>query len=215
MNKYESSFDLCVQYVKAIMRNPKVALYLNIEKPNSPGLLFSEDSFHEPNVKTAIEYCNKYFHYKRKAQQYLNKANNDFIKKVHYIAEKYNNQIYKIGYKISNLNDTNIITIRTRAKLYYGNDENYNQFIKEINHLFMDSNTKIYEEFEQYKNSHKDFYVWWRYNINQPIVIIDEVDNYCNYYYPYWSLSLRQYIFHPKIKHYYDEIIYPKRSNKK
>lgn len=214
VNKYESSFDLCVQYVKAIMRNPKVALYLNIEKPNSPGLLFTEEVFHEPNVKTAIEYYNKYFHYKRKAQQYLNKANNDFIKKVHYIAEKYNNQIYKIGYKISNLNDRNFITIRTRAKLYYGNDENYNQFTKEIYHLFIDSNTKIYEEFKQYKNSHKDFYVWWRYNINQPIVIIDEIDN-CNCYYPYWSLSLRQYIFHPEIKHHYDEIIYPKRSNKK
>ena len=184
VNKLESSFDLCVQYIKAIMRNPKVALYLNIEKPNSPGLLFTEEVFHELNVKTAIEYCNKYFHYKRKAQQYLNKANNDFIKKVHYITEKYNNQIYKIGYKISNLNNKNFITIRTRAKLYYGNDENYNQFIKEINHLFIDSNTKIYEEFKQYKNSHKDFYNWWRYDINQPIVIIDE-------------------------------IIYPKRSNKK
>ena len=184
VNKLGASFDLCVQYVKAIMRNPKVALYLNIEKPNSPGLLFTEEVFHEPNVKTAIEYCNKYFYYKRKAQQYLDKANNDFIKKVHYIAEKYNNQIYKIGYKISNLNNKNFITIRTRAKLYYGNDENYNQFIKEINHLFIDSNTKIYEEFKQYKNSHKDFYNWWRYDINQPIVIIDE-------------------------------IIYPKRSNKK
>ena len=78
----------------------------------------------------------------------------------------------------------------------------------------MDSSNEIYEEFEQYKNSHKDFYNWWRYNINQPIVIIDEIDNY-NCYYPYWSLSLRKYIFHPKINHYYDEIIYPKRSNKK
>ena len=104
VNKLEPSFDLCVQYVKAIMRNPKVALYLNIEEPDSPNLLFTEEVFHEPNVKTAIEYCNKYFHYKRKAQQYLDKANNDFVKKVHYIAEKYNNQIYKIGYKISNLN---------------------------------------------------------------------------------------------------------------
>ena len=213
VNKYESSFDLCVQYVKAIMRNPKVALYLNMEEPDSPDLLFNEEVFHEPNVKTAIEYCNKYFYYKRKAQQYLDKANNDFIKKVHYIAEKYNNQIYKIGYKISNLNNKNFITIRTRAKLYYGNDENYNRFTKDIYHLFIDSNTKICEEFEQYKNSHKDFCNWWRYDINQPIVIIDEIDN-CNCYYPYWSLSLRQYIFQ-KINHYYDEIIYPKRSNKK
>lgn len=207
VDKDEYNFKKVFKYLNAIMKNPTVATYLNIRYPYDQRFLLQNEFFTEDGNKTASDYCDKYWYYKRKKQCFVNRLDEVFLKNFYRIAKEYNNQIYKMAYKIDHLND-NIVTIRTRAKLYYGNDDKYNQFVKEITDSFRNKYNKVRDEIDQYAKENpefKDFYSWL------PLIVIDCIDQ-DDCYRPYWNLSLRQYIRKPKIKHYYNDIVYPKRS---
>lgn len=208
VNKNQAYFKIMIQYIKAIMRNPIVAMYLNMKYPYNPNKLLEDRYFEEYGIKLATEYYNKFFYYKRKKQCFINHMDEVFIKNFYRIAKDYNNEIYKMAYHRERLNG-NVVTIRSRAKLYYGTDNKYNQFAKEIIDRFRNDYYKMRDEIDRYAKENPDFRDFYSY---PPLVVIDCIDN-DNAYRPYWNLSLRQYIRkYSKVKHYYNDIVYPERD---
>lgn len=205
------SFKTMIKCLKAIMRNPTVAAYLAMKYPYNGEELFNDKHFtyyiHE-GIDTAVEYCKQYFIRKREVQILMNHVKEEFEKNFYRIAKKYNNQIYKMAYKINNYCDS-VITIRTRANLYYGDDDRYTQFVKEINSTVINGYYKWCDKIDEFENRNPDCKKIYTFG---PKVVIDEIDN-DNAYVPYWSLSLRKHsIKYPLMKHYYKDIVFPKRS---
>lgn len=117
INKDPRSLRMAIKYLKAIMKNPTVAMYL------------SDKYFTEEGIKTATEYCNRYYHFRRIRQQFYNRINNSIINNFYKIAKQYNDSIYEMAYK-PDIYNSNLIAIKTRAKLFYGDDNKYEQFKK-------------------------------------------------------------------------------------
>lgn len=208
VDKDEYNFKKVFKYLNAIMKNPTVATYLNIRYPYDQRFLLQNEFFTEDGNKTASDYCDKYWYYKRKKQCFVNRLDEVFLKNFYRIAKEYNNQIYKMAYKIDHLNG-NIVTIRTRANLYYGDDDRYTQFVKEINSTVINGYYKWRDKIDEFENRNPDCKKIYTFG---PKVVIDEIDN-DNAYVPYWSLSLRKHsIKYPLMKHYYKDIVFPKRS---
>lgn len=206
------SFKTMIKYLEAIMRNPTVATYLAMKYPFDQKFLFDNKYFNEEGIKTATEYCKKYFYFKRIKQQFSNRIDNSFINIFYKIAKQYNNSIYEMAYKISHWN-SNLVTIKTRAKLFYGDNAKYNQFEKEIYSLFYDNFDRIMTDIDACKKENPDdFQNSLEFYNSKPDICIDGIDNN-GFYCPYNRLSCKYlYIKNPKLVRDYKDIVFPKRS---
>lgn len=214
INKDPHSFRMAIKYLEVIMKNPTVAMYLSEKYPYKSYLLLDDKYFNEEGIKIATEYCNRYYHFKRIRQQFSNhideSAANDFYK----IAKKYNDSIYEMAYKPDHYNGT-LITIKTRAKLFYGDSIKYEQFKKEIRSIFYDSYNKIIDSIKVCKKENPDDFQDTYEFYNQPTIFIDGVDE-TGWFCPHFCLSSKyKYIMHPTALVNYKDIIFPKRCDKK
>ena len=214
-NTNPHSLSLAIKYLAAIMKSPNVAMYLSEKYPYKSELLLDDKYFTEEGIKTATEFCNKYYHFKRIRQQFINRIDetvaNDFYK----IAKQYNDSIYEMAYTFKHFG-TPIITIKTRARLFYGDYNKYEQFKKEIYSIIYDDYNKIVDDIKICKKENpNDFQDTWQF-YNEPNIIIDGVDVDGGRFYSCFCLSSNyKYIKHPALKLYYNDIVFPKRSDKK
>ena len=65
INKDLRSLRMAIKYLIAIMKNPTVAMYLSDKYPYKNDLLLDNKYFTEEGIKTATEYCNRYYHFRR------------------------------------------------------------------------------------------------------------------------------------------------------
>ena len=217
-NTNPHSLRLAIKYLEAIMKNPNVAMYLSEKYPyGNSKLLLDDKYFTEEGIKTATEFCNRYYHFKRIRQQFINRIDetvaNDFYK----IAKQYNDSIYEMAFTFKHFG-TPIIAIKTRAKLYYGDYNKYEQFKKEIYSIVYDDYKKIVDDIEECKKENpNDFQDTWEF-YNEPMIIIDGVNIKTDgRFYSYFCLSSNyKYIIHRHpIKIDFKDIVFPKRSDKK
>lgn len=211
INKDSYYFKMAIKYLEAIMRNTTVAMYLSKKYPFERKFLFDDKYFTEEGIKIATEYCKKYFYFKRIKQQFSNRIDNSFINIFYKIAKQYNNDIYEMAYKIDHWN-SNLVTIKTRAKLFYGDNAKYNQFEREIYSLFYDNFDRIMADIDACEKESPDDFQDSSEFYSKPIICIDGIDN-DGYYCPYNRLSCKYlYIKYPKLEREYKDIIFPKRS---
>ena len=215
INKDPRSLRMAIKYLKAIMKNPTVAMYLSDKYPYKKDLLLDDKYFTEEGIKTATEYCNRYYHFKRIRQQFYNRINNSIIDSFYKIAKQYNDSIYEMAYTFKHISNC-IIAIKTRARLFYGDYNKYEQFKKEIYSIIYNDYNKIIEDINACKKENpNDFQDTWKF-YNEPEVIIDGVDVDGGRFYSCFCLSSNyKYIKHPALKLYYNDIVFPKRSDKK
>ena len=109
-----------------------------------------------------------------------------------------------------------IIAIKTKARLFYGDYNKYEQFKKEIYSIIYNDYNKIIEDINACKKENpNDFQDTWKF-YNEPEIIIDGVDVDGGRFYSCFCLSSNyKYIIHPGVKLYYNDIVFPKRSDKK
>lgn len=195
------------------MKNTNVAMYLSEKYPYKSELLLDDKYFTKEGIKTATEFCNRYYHFKRIRQQFINHIDeavaNDFYK----IAKQYNDSIYEMAYTFKHFG-TPIITIKTRARLYYGDYNKYEQFKKEIYSIIYDNYNKIVDDIKICKKENpNDFQDTWQF-YNKPMIIIDGVNNDDGRVCSNFCLSSKcKYIIHPTISINYKDIVFPKRSD--
>lgn len=214
-NTNPHSLRLAIKYLEAIMKNPNVAMYLSEKYPYGKSKLLLDDKyFTEEGIKTATEFCNRYYHFKRIRQQFINRIDetvaNDFYK----IAKQYNDSIYEMAYK-PDIYNGNLIAIKTRAKLFYGDPDKYEQFKKEIQSIFYDSYKKIVDDIEVCKKENPDDFQDTYEYYNKPTIFIDGTDEdgwLCSHF---CLSSSYKYIIDPTAALHYKDIVFPKRSDKK
>lgn len=216
INKDPHSLRTAIKYLKAIMKNPTVAEYLSNRYPYKEDLLLDDKYFTKEGIKTATEYCNRYYHFRRIRQQFYNRINNSSINNFYKIAKQYNDSIYEMAYTFTFKHVCNcMIVIKTRAKLFYGDYTKYEQFKKEIYSIIYDDYNKTIEDIKACKKENpNDFQDTWQF-YNEPMIIIDGVD-VDDGWFSYFCLSSNyKYIIHPGLKLNYNDIVFPKRSDKK
>lgn len=214
-NTNPHSLSLAVKYLEAIMKSPNVAMYLSEKYPYKSELLLDDKYFTEEGIKTATEFCNRYYHFKRIRQQFINRIDETVANGFYKIAKQYNDSIYEMAYTFKHFG-TPIITIKTRAKLFYGDYNKYEQFKKEIYSIIYDDYNKIVDDIKICKKENpNDFQDTWQF-YNEPMIIIDGVNNEDGRVCSNFCLSSKyKYIIHPTILINYKDIIFPKRSDKK
>lgn len=213
INKNPHSLIMAIKYLKAIMKNPTVAMYLSDKYPYNGELLLDDKYFTEEGIKTATEYCNRYYRFKRIRQQFYNRINNSITDNFYKIAKQYNDSIYEMAYTYKCLSNC-IIAIKTRARLFYGDYSKYEQFKKEIYSIIFDDYNKIIEDIKAYKKENpNDFQDTWKF-YDEPMIIIDGVDVETGGFYSYFCLSSNyKYIIAPSTVLNYKDIVFPKRSD--
>lgn len=128
----EDKFDKMIRIIKTIVRNPKV-VFCNFWFEHYAEELLQESTFSDENIKKAEEAYEFYYKCKQKSSAIMSKYHRGIKNLADELCNEYADKIYKLGYGfVGRLYDVNIITIRTRAKVYYGDKDRYDKFIREL-----------------------------------------------------------------------------------
>lgn len=133
LHDQEGQFDKAIGIIKAIVKSPKVIFCKYFWFDGYIEDLLQETTFSDETIKQAETMYKYYFKCKQSSSAFMSEYNRGIKNLVNEICNEYADEIYKLGYGVvGKLHDTYNIDIRTRAKVYYGDKDRYDKFIREL-----------------------------------------------------------------------------------